>query len=289
MERIKLIIKAVRYRFFLFAGLFPYLLGQALAFSINRNLNWHYFWLGLLGVGLVLSGVELFNEYFDAKEGGDRIFLAEKPHIPDYFYYLGLFVFILAFFIGLYLSLKIGWLILLFSFLGFLGAYFYVGPPIRWAYRGFGEIVITLSYGPFMLLGSFYLQARRIAAAPILVSLILGLLIFSLSIANEIPDYFQDKLVGKRNLVVRLGRKASVKLFSLSLWAAFILLSLSIGFRKNFILFSAPLVLLPLVLKNIKVARSYYESAKSFLPAIRTTIFIYIISVGIMTIEYLID
>lgn len=257
----------LRYRFFLFAGIFPFLLGQAIAFDVQKSLDWQYFWLGFLGIFLVLVGVELFNEYFDAKEGGDRIFIEERPNIPDYFLLLALCSMLFAFFIGLYLSFQIGWPILLFSLLGFLSAYFYVGPPIKWAYRGLGELVIAISYGPLMVLGSYFLQAKRVDELPILVSLILGLLIFSLAIINEIPDYFQDRLVGKKNLVVRLGRKNAAMLFTLSLIAAFVLLS----FLTVWVL-----LWLPLVLKAIKIAQSYYDQPEYFLPAIRITILTYI-------------
>lgn len=288
MERgIIRIIQLIRYRFFIFAGIFPYLIGQVIAFNALGSLNWEYFGLGFLGIFLVLVGVELFNEYFDAKVGGDRIFLAEEPNIPNYFFALGISVFILAFLIGLYLALNRGWPVLLFSFLGFLGAYFYVGPPLRWAYRGLGELVIALSYGPLMVLGSFYLQAKRITASPILISLILGALIFSLALINEIPDYFQDRLVGKRNLVVRLGRQGAVKLFSFSLACAFILLSVSIIFKKAPNLGILTFLLLPLVLKSITIAKTYYDQPKFFLPAIRTTLFTYIAMVSLLGISYL--
>ncbi|MDP6685710.1 MAG: hypothetical protein QGI05_02020, partial [Candidatus Omnitrophota bacterium] len=62
-----------------------------------------------MGIFLVLGGVELFNEYFDAQTGGDRIFTLEKPSIPKHFYILGLLVFILALFIGLHLTYLTGW------------------------------------------------------------------------------------------------------------------------------------------------------------------------------------
>lgn len=291
MDRIKLgfkkIIKTIRYRFFLFAGLFPYLLGQILAFGKERNLNWQNFWWGLLGVILVLIGVELFNEYFDAKEGGDRIFFEERPNIPGYFLLLALGSMLFAFFIGLYLTFRTGWPILLLSFLGFFASYFYVGRPFRWSYRGLGEIVISLSYGPLMILGSYYLQTKSIDFSPIFVSLILGLLIFSLSLVNEIPDYYQDRLVGKKNLVVRLGKRASVKLFSLCLIFVFILLGIGMLLEVIPQLSIITFILLPVALSSINIARNQYESPLFFLPAIRRIILVYISTILFLGIGYL--
>ena len=40
-----------------------------------------------------------------------------------------------------------------------------------------------------------------------------GLLIMALAVVNAIPDFHQDRLVGKRNLVVRLGRERAVWLY----------------------------------------------------------------------------
>ena len=133
------LIRLIRYRFFLFAGMLPYFLGQAVAFGSENSLNISLGLWGLAGVFSVLVAVELFNEYFDAKVGGDRIFSQEQPDIPNYFFPLGILALALGFAVGLYLTYKTGWPVLVFSFFGFLGAYFYVGPPIRWAYRGFGE------------------------------------------------------------------------------------------------------------------------------------------------------
>lgn len=271
------LIKLIRYRFFLFAGIFPFLLGHAIAFNTNRFLNWNYFWIGFLGIFLVLVGVELFNEYFDAKEGTDRIFSQESSKIPDYFFVLGIFVFIIAFLICLYLTFKIGLVIFLFSFLGFLSAAFYVGPPIRWAYIGLGEIIIALSYGPFMVLGSFYLQTKRIDTLPFIVSLILGLMIFSLAIVNEIPDYFQDKLVGKKNIVVRLGKKKAIFIYQITLIFCFVVLAvgLILGIFKPIFVFI--FLTFPFAYQSIRIARKYYDCPKDFIPAIQKTVFLYTI------------
>src|SRR3990167_5309586 len=90
------LIRLIRYRFFLFAGLLPYFLGQVVAINVQVGINWPHFWLGFTGIFLVLVAVELFNEYFDAKEGGDRIFSQELPDIPAWFFKLGILALALA-------------------------------------------------------------------------------------------------------------------------------------------------------------------------------------------------
>ena len=283
------IFKLIRYRFFLFAGLLPYFLGQAVAFNSQETLSWSHFWWGFAGIFFVLVAVELFNEYFDAKQGGDRIFSHEQPEISDWFYKLGILALGLAFVVGLYLTLQTGWPILLFSFLGFLGAYFYVGPPIRWAYRGFGEIVIGLCYGPFMLLGSYYIQTQRIDFVPFFVSIISGLSVFCLAVLNEIPDYYQDRLVGKRNLVVRLGKQRALLLLKLCLAGVFVLLILGVVTKTIPVLAIIAVMTLPWILKSIKSIEKNYDNPKTFLPAVNTFIVTHIVVTLSLGISFLLD
>ena len=281
------LIRLIRYRFFLFAGLCPYFLGQAVAFNIQGKLNWPYFWWGFAGIFLVLVAVELFNEYFDAKEGGDRIFSHQQPDIPNWFLKLGILAIGLAFVIGLYLTLHTGWQVLLFCLFGFLGAYFYVGPPIRWAYRGFGEIVIGLCYGPFMVLGSYYIQAQRIDFVPFFVSIISGLSVFCLAVLNEIPDYYQDILVGKRNLVVRFGKQKAIVLLKLCLAGIFALLLLATVLKKIPLLASVAFITLPWILKSVKRVEKNYDNPESFLFAVNTIAVTYIVIVLSLGLSFL--
>jgi 1,4-dihydroxy-2-naphthoate octaprenyltransferase len=271
------LIKLIRYRFFLFAGLLPYFLGQAVAINLQGKFNWLHFWWGFAGIFFVLVAVELFNEYFDSKQGGDRIFSKEQPEIPPWFFKLGILALAIAFIIGLYLTLQTGWPVLLFSFLGFLGAYFYVGPPIRWAYRGFGELVIALCYGPFMLLGSYYIQIQRIDFVPFFVSVIGGLSVFCLAILNEIPDYYQDMLVGKRNLVVRLGKQRSIMLLRFGLAGVFALLVLGVVLKIIPVLAIVAVVTLPWILKSIKSAEKNYDNPKAFRFAVNSVVVTHIV------------
>jgi 1,4-dihydroxy-2-naphthoate octaprenyltransferase len=265
----------------------PYVLGQAVAFGLYNSLSWSLFLWGFAGVFLVLVAVELFNEYFDAKEGGDRIFSPRQIDIPKYFFPLGICALGLAFVVGVYLALQTGWVVLLFCFLGFLGAYFYVGPPVRWAYRGFGELTIGLCYGPFMVLGSYYLQARTVEFVPFFVSLVGGLSIFCLAVLNEIPDYYQDRLVGKRNLVVRLGKQKAIVLLKLCLTALFMLLALGVVLRIVPLFAIAAVVTLPWILKSVKCIEKNYDDPKVFLFAINTIVITHVVVVSVLGISFL--
>ncbi len=281
------LIKLVRYRFFLFAGLLPYFLGQAIAFGLYKSLSWNYFWWGFAGIFFVLIAVELFNEYFDAREGGDRIFAQKDIIVPHHFFGFGILALGLAFIVGLYLTFQIGWPVLLFSFLGFLGAYFYVGPPIKWAYRGFGEMVIGFCYGPFMVLGSCYLQTKTIEFIPFFASLICGLSVFCLAVLNEIPDYYQDMLVGKRNLVVRLGKQKAIIMLKLCLAALFILLISGVVLKIIPLLAIAVVVTLPWILKSVRRIEKNYDNPVEFLPAVNTMVITHIVIALSLGISFL--
>ncbi len=282
------LIKLIRYRFFFFAGLFPYFLGQAVAFGVQAKFNAFRFWLGFAGIFLVLVAVELFNEYFDSKEGGDRIFSQNQPKIPDWFFKAGILSLALAFIIGLYLTVQTGWPVLIFCFLGFLGAYFYVGPPIRWAYHGLGEIVIGLCYGPFMILGSYYIQTQRIDFVPFFVSAISGLSVFCLAILNEIPDYYQDLLVGKRNLVVKLGKKKAFILLKICLTITFILIACGAALRIIPYPSAVAIIAFPWLLKNIKNAEIEPANPEIFLPAVNTAVTTHTVITLCLVISFLI-
>ncbi|MHC4105478.1 MAG: UbiA family prenyltransferase [Planctomycetota bacterium] len=283
------LIRLIRYRFFLFAGVLPYFLGQAIAFSLHKTLNYAFCWWGFVGILLVLAAVELFNEYFDSKEGGDRIFSQAESDIPNYFFGLGILAVGLAFIIALYLTLQTGWPVLLFSFLGFLGAYFYVGPPIKWAYRGFGETVIALCYGPFMVLGSYYIQTQRIDFVPFFVSLVSGLSVFCLAVTNEIPDFYQDRLVGKKNIVVRIGRQKAVVLLGFCFTGIFLLLALGIISRNIPPLSMVAAVALPWLLKSMKIAQKNYDNPEAFVFAVNTIVITHIVIVLSLGISFLMD
>src|SRR5258706_12596863 len=67
--------------------------------------------------------------------------------------------------------------------------------------------MIALSYGPWMVLGSLYLHTRSLSWGAFAASWVPACFIMALAVVNAIPDFHQDRLVAKRNLVVRAGRQ----------------------------------------------------------------------------------
>lgn len=282
--RLLRVLSLVRYRFFLYAGLLPYLLGAAWAYAIEGQFDGAIFWNGFAGVVLAVVGVEAFNEYFDARMGTDRIFNpADLPPITIVTFWLGVFAFAGALGVGVYLAWRGGWPILVFALLGGAAAIFYEAPPIRWSYRGLGEAIIALAYGPWMVLGSLYLHTRSIAVDAFWASLVPAFLIMALAVVNAIPDFHQDRLVGKRNLVVRLGRRRAVWLY-LALAAAGLAVA---GVGSALRIFPpwcfAALLAVPWLIASGRQAFATFERPRQFVPAIRSIVSCYVVGVVLFT------
>lgn len=287
--RLLRVLSLVRYRFFLYAGLLPYLLGAAWAYGIAGVFDAPVFWGGLAGVVLSVVGVEAFNEYFDSRMGTDRVFdPSDAPPMSSAILWLGVAAFAGALAVGIYLAAREGWPILAFAALGGAAAIFYVAPPIRWAYRGLGETVIGLSYGPWMVLGSLYLHTHALSLRALAASLVPGLLIMALAVVNAIPDFHQDRLVGKRNLVVRLGRRAAVMLYLTLAGTALAVVAAGVAagvFPPGCL---AALIALPLLVTSARRAHHTYESPRQFIPAIRSIVSCYAVAVLLFTLGILV-
>lgn len=280
------VASVVRYRFFLYAGLLPYLLGAGWAHGVERTFRPGTFWLGLLGIFLAVVGVESFNEYFDAKMGTDRVFNPDADEdIPEWMFPLGIAAFAVAAGLGFYLAWEAGWPIVLYTLLGGAAAVWYVGPPIRWVYRGLGETVIGLSYGPWMTLGSVHLHTRRFSGGALLASLVPGLLIMALATVNNIPDYHQDRLVGKKNLVVRLGRKNGRYLYlALSLMGLIVIIGgVLAGIFPTAALVSAAAGL-PLWWSSLRAGRDTWDTPRLFVPAVRHVVQCYALTTSLFAV-----
>jgi 1,4-dihydroxy-2-naphthoate polyprenyltransferase len=207
-------------------GVFPFFLGMMIARSQGYPLNWEVAVLSAVAVVLIMLSTYYAGEYYDYEtdclnasynkfSGGSRILPA--GHVPKGQVKIASLICLGgAGVIGLFLFfyLQTGIYTLPLGMLAMLCGFFYSSKPIRWAYRGVGEILIGFCYGWLTVNTGYYLQAGRFDVIPTLVSIPIGISIFLVIFINEFPDYFSDRDSGKKNLVVRLGREKSSWLYA---------------------------------------------------------------------------
>ncbi len=111
-----------------------------------------------------------------------------------------------------WLALLSGWPVIFFSALGVLLLVAALVPPVRYAYRGWGigELGVAISFGILPLLGSYYVVSQSLSWVPVLSGLPLALFILLMLVAQNLATWRRDWLIGKRTLVVILGRSRAL-------------------------------------------------------------------------------
>lgn len=120
--------------------------------------------------------------------------------------------------------LRTGLLTLPLGLLGIFIAYSYSRGP-RFSYHGLGELALTIGVGWMTVFSGYYLQTGRVSWLPTLVALPWVIEVFKLKLTREIPDYECDRLINRRNLVLRLGKDRTASLYvplTLLAWLAFV-------------------------------------------------------------------
>ncbi len=112
-----------------------------------------------------------------------------------------------AFLVGLGLIPWGGWKLLIVGLASILAACLYSAGPFPLAYYGLGDVIDFLFFGCVATLGTFYIQVGSISKEAWLVSMGVGSVINNILVVNNMRDAEGDSLVGKRTLVVCLGRK----------------------------------------------------------------------------------
>ncbi|HTZ40727.1 MAG TPA: prenyltransferase [Syntrophales bacterium] len=184
-------------------------------------------------------------------------------------------------------SLK-GWPVFVIGAVGILSSIFYTVPPVKFAYRGFGELGLLVNFGPVLVMGSYYVQRQTLDMEPLVVSLVPGFLMWSMIVINEIPDYEEDRRSGKMNLVARFGRKTGVVLYQAGLLCAFGTLTGTVlcGMAPLPVLLG--LLALPTALHSVSILRANYLDRLKMIPANIAIIKVYLITAVALVIGYLI-
>src|SRR3989442_459178 len=138
----------------------PVLAGAPPAWQIRSAFNLPFFLLCLLGAVFIHLGANMANDAWDFRSGNDanvhhlnpfaggsrvliRGVLNPRTHLTVALTFLGL-----GSLIGIYLVTQVGTALLWIGIFGVAVAYSYVGPPLRLAHRGLGEVAGALELRP---------------------------------------------------------------------------------------------------------------------------------------------
>ncbi|HEX9837807.1 MAG TPA: UbiA family prenyltransferase [Anaerolineales bacterium] len=209
---------------FLTASLIPVLIGAAWvsAKGLASPFPWLTFILTLFSAAAMQIAANTFNDYFDWTSGTDKVnndyflpfsggsrsmelgLISEKGMLK-----VGLVSLGVASALGLtvtYLSRQPSLIVI--GLLGAFSTYSYTAPPLRLAARkGLGELLIGLNFGPLMTAGTVIALTGRVSWEAFAIGLPVGLLTTAILWINQFPDEASDRLSGKHNLVVVLGKE----------------------------------------------------------------------------------
>ena len=241
MKRLFLWLRIIRPQT-LFASLCPVLVGLMVA----------HFYIGYLSVPTALATVlcalalqilsNLINDYYDYKRGTDKQgrvgfkrALAEGTVTEKEMLTACLVALAFAVVLGACLCYVGGWVIVVIGITALFFAWLYTATPYSLSYLGIADIFVFLYYGVFATWGTVWLQCKASRLAfdirllmPVYAGAVCGLISMCVLAVNNIRDMDDDRLVGKRTLPVRLGKKAAlailgiiVVLMPLFAWLAF--------------------------------------------------------------------
>ncbi|EEG78690.1 prenyltransferase [Dethiobacter alkaliphilus] len=267
------------------ASTVPMAVGGALAYGLTGQFSWYWFLISMLGVFLIEIGKNAANDLVDYESGVDLMvapdkrtpFSGGKRAIVDgnltlsQARWITLATLAAGSLIGFYIAFMREPGILWIGLSGLFFAAAYSLPPFKLAYRGLGEAVVGVTFGPLIVSGTFLVQAHFLSWEVILASLPIGLLIANVLFINQYPDYEADLQGNKRNWVVRLGKTKGLSIYK----------ALFAGTYLSFVgLFATTLnpfwlmsfVSLPLVIQAVGAAARYSEDIPKMIVANANTI-----------------
>ncbi len=255
----KVWIQAIR-PFAFTATIIPVTAGGALAYYQDVPAKWLLFPIAMISALLYHAATNLINEYFDFKKGVDRDdtygssrVLVDDLLSPRKVLAVGIAMFLAGAFLGLFLVVIRGWVLLGFGIVGLAGGYAYSGYPFGCKYKALGDIMVFILMGPLMVAGSYFVLTGEIELSSIFVSIPIGILTTLILHANNTRDIATDERANISTFASLIGLRASKIWYCILLPAAY--LSIVIMFLSDILPVLSLIVFLsfPFAVKNVLV------------------------------------
>ena len=210
----------------LVASLLPVVAGFLLAYEQSPDVSKVTGILCLLYCLLIQIGTNFANDYFDFLKGADD----RRENAPQRMVSSGLIkskvmllatclVFCLSFTVGIYImeSVEGSRFLIFVGMTSILFGVGYTGGPFPLAYNGLGDMFVVIFFGFVAVLTTHYVVILSVDLPwqpNWILPLGVGFVINNLLVVNNYRDYDEDEKVGKKTLVVLLGRGFGLFLFT---------------------------------------------------------------------------
>lgn len=243
----------------------PYIIGSMMASYYYHNFNLIYsLWLFLAVIcfHLAVNGHNQYTDYARYKQNHITSYnnILEKFNITkSWARKIIIILTLISAIIGIILSIKVGWIILLIGILSYLIGYCYSGGPYPILKTPFGEPAsgITMGYNITFLglyinmynvhpFDNFFWAKAIIVAGPAIF------VIANVMLANNICDVAEDVKIGRKTLPYYTGRKTALTILCCYYVLAYIFLILGIVLKYLPVITLGSLLTIPLVYHTTK-------------------------------------
>lgn len=243
----------------------PYIIGSVMASYYYHNFNLVYsLWLFLAVIcfHLAVNGHNQYTDYTRYKQNHITSYnnILEKFNITkSWARKIIIILTLISAIIGITLSIKVGWIILLIGILSYLIGYCYSGGPYPILKTPFGEPAsgITMGYNITFLglyiniynvhpFDNFFWAKAIIVAGPAIF------VIANVMLANNICDVAEDVKIGRKTLPYYTGRKTALTILCGYYVLAYIFLILGIVLKYLPVITLGSLLTIPLVYHTTK-------------------------------------
>ena len=178
---------------------------------------WIPFLIALLFALIMQIEANFVNDYFDFRKGTDRDdrlgperACAQGWVTPHAMQMALVITALLAFLVGVPLIFYGGWLMLFVGLACILFCWLYT---THLSYIGLGDVLVLVFFGLVPVVFTCYVMTRCVTTQLLLLGLAMGLATDCLLIVNNYRDIDQDRISGKRTLIVMTGRKVGLGLY----------------------------------------------------------------------------
>lgn len=256
------------------ASLFP--LAITITYGVHKGYVVHWMLLACVVIGVVAihaasnitNDIEDFRNGLDNKKNpGTHGILARGLMTPAQLQLQAHVLFAVGVAAGVLVAWHAGWQLLVPGLIGAVAGYWYSAGPVALKYRGMGDLLMFVVFGPLIAIGAGYALFGYFGWDLVSLSVPAGLLVSTMLHGNNTRDFLHDKSRGVTTLAIRIGfglsRHLLVVLLALPYIVVGVLISTGVLSEWGGLVFlSAPVA--------VMIAMSGYKACPEYVEPIRT-------------------